>query len=314
MGSRLTYENWALGLVVIATLLTGLLGVFKTFLTNVGINDVEVTFIKFFIATIVMGAVLAIKDPESLKLKRWQDLGFLTFFALVNIGFTVAIFYAMDLIGVGLSSALQGTSAYFVLGLAAVFFHEKITLKKLLAVCIGFIGCLFVVNLFGSENLIDPLGILLAVGSAFGIAVFWLGCKYAGKKGYTPGGTIFYLYLISVVILVFMPDNDIGKVVDITINTDMAWFYIIGAGIVATMIPKYMVTEAYQTADAGKVAVCESFDMVTSVFFGALFLGETVLPVSIVGVFLIVFSIAMLELKSFDRLFERKKDCDKEPA
>lgn len=300
-----TPENWALGLTLLATLFTGMLGVFKTALTELyGVNSFEVTFIKFTLAAIVVGIALFIYDRDSLKLRKWTDLWFIILFSFVNIGFTIAIFLAMETnLGVALSAALQSTNAYFTLILAAIFFKEKITVRKVAAICVGFIGCLFVVNIVTGNLTVDPLGIFLSILSAIGVSVFWLGTKYAGTQGYSPGGTLFWFCLVSAILALLLPQTRIDVIINTVTGGAWTWFCIIGIGIIATMIPKFMIIQSFQLADAGKVSVVLAFDMVTSAIYGAAFLGESITVFSFIGIFLIIFSISMIELKYFDKWF-----------
>lgn len=307
MDMKFDSENKALGMVLIATLFTGLLGIFSQKLKiDHGLNSYDVALIKFVLSVIVVAIVLYFMDKESLKLKRWQDLGFILFFSLVNVGFTVAIYLAMDTnLGAGLSGAIQNTNVYFTLVLAAIFFGEKITKRKVIAMCIGFVGCIFVVNLFNGEIRADTVGVILSVLSAAGVSVFWLGTKYAGTKGYTPGGTMFWMFLVSsLLLLIPIPGGtDVPHIIEVAFSPSNAWLLMIGAGIISTMIPKYMIIAAYQTADAGKVAVVMSFDMVTSAVYAAIFLGENITPWSYFGILLIIVSIALIELRYFDKFF-----------
>ena len=65
----------------------------------------------------------------------------------------ITFFFAQGTASLCLATLLQMTAPYFVMVLSLILFREKITMPKLIAMCVGSIGCVLVTGiLFGEVN------------------------------------------------------------------------------------------------------------------------------------------------------------------
>ncbi len=250
-------------------------------------QSVEIVFFRnifgvFFILYLIY------KNP--LKQKGGK-IWLLIFRGAVGFIALLAFFYNIATIPLAEAMTFSKTSPIFTAIFAFLFLGEKISLKGWLAICIGFIGVVLIINPIGMKiDKSDILGIFSAVGAAL---------------AYTAVRELREYYDTKIIVLSFMLIGSIGPLILMAISEfyyfssldfmmakfimpkSIDWIYILMMGIFATLAQFYM-TKAYGVTKAGLVAGASYMNIIFSLFIGMLLGDAFPEMITIVGIFLVI--------------------------
>jgi len=290
MNNNIEQDNikQAVKYMLLASLLFAFTGAFAKLLSN-HMSSLEVVFFRNIAGVIIIG-LATYKRP--LKQKGGKPL--LLFFRGL-IGFIALLMYFYNIAHISLAEAqtFSKTAPIFTAIFAYIFIKEKLSFKAWLGVFVGFIGILFITH-FTATNLskTDWLGILSGVGA--GLA-------------YTSIRELKNFYDTRAIVLSFMLVGTIGPVVLMAIGEfittsnfdfviakfiiphNIAWFYIIGLGVTATLSQLFM-TKAYMSAKGGIVGTIGHTNIIFSIIVGMM-LGDSFPDIIVIfGIILIILS------------------------
>lgn len=229
-------------------------------------DSLEVVFFRNIVG-IVLIVITLIKAP----VKQVGGKPFLLFFrGLMGFVALVAFFYNIAHISLADAMTFSRTSPMFTALLAFWFLKEKLGLKEVVALVIGFIGIVFIMKPNGLQlELTDILGLLSGVGAAL---------------AYTSVKELKKFYDTRVIVLSFMLTGTIGPLLLIVFNDFLnieflkasfivpdfkMWIYIIGLGASATIAQIYM-TKAYGATKAGIVGAVSYANILFSLVIGVM--------------------------------------------
>ena len=180
-------------LIIIAGLFWGSMGIFVRHLNDLGFTSIQVACLRLTVAGVIFAVILLIKDPKGFKIKP-KDIPLFLALGIVSIlFFTCCYFTAIRLMTMSTAAILLYTSPIWVMVLAIIFLKEKITLQKVIALILAFIGCVLVSG-FGGK--ITVIGILVGLGSGLGYALYSIFGTFALRK-YSPFTVTTYTFLIA---------------------------------------------------------------------------------------------------------------------
>ncbi len=237
---------------------------------SIDMPSLEVVFFRNIVGVVLI-SIAIYKSP----IKQIGGKPFLLFFrGLMGFMALVAFFYNIAHISLADAMTFSRTSPMFTALLAFWFLKEKLGLKEIVALVVGFIGIVFIMKPNGLQlELTDALGLLSGVGAAL---------------AYTSVKELKKYYDTRVIVLSFMLTGTIGPLLLIVFN-DMInieflkatfvipdlkmWVYIAGLGASATVAQVYM-TKAYGVAKAGIVGAVSYANILFSLVIGVM-LGDS---------------------------------------
>ena len=166
-------------LPVLAGFMFGSSGIFVRTLTQNGIDNTTLLFLRFSIAIIPLLIAILLTDRKLLKI-RLKDIGLFAVCAICIVGLNLGYNESMNTIPLSLAATLLSTAPIFVIIFAYILFGEKITLKKISCVILAIVGCLLMTGVLESSSLNIPLSGVL---SGIIAAVFWAVYLIASKNG-----------------------------------------------------------------------------------------------------------------------------------
>lgn len=274
--------------MLFASLLFAFTGAFAKLLSNY-MSSVEVVFFRNISGVIIIGLSI-----YKLPLNQKGGKPLLLFFRGL-IGFLALLMYFYDIAHISLAEAqtFSKTAPIFTAIFAYIFIKEKLSLQAWIGIFIGFIGIVFITHFTGSNlSKTDWLGILSGVGA--GLA-------------YTSIRELKHYYDTRAIVLSFMLVGTIGPIILMIIGefyttssfdfmiakfiipTGIAWFYIVGLGITATLSQLYM-TKAYMNAKGGIVGTISYTNIIFSIIVGMM-LGDSFPDILVIfGIILIILS------------------------
>lgn len=252
--------------------------------TKVGLYQVpplSFAFIRFFLASFIVAPFIWKK--RKYLIKDIKTLGPLSFFATINIIFFV--------VGIKLTTAnisqilyavvpiLVGLLTYFVL-------REKLSLRKIIGVILGFIGAflvLFLPILEKGKFSGDLLGNILLIIAVFSWSLYMMLSKKA-QKSHSPFHIVSIFIVITAVTLfpffLFESISQYGWWTEMSVPAILSIIYVVLAGTIGT----YLLNQ-YSIKHGGVVFASMAFYL--SPLFGFLvafiLLGEQLTPILIFG-------------------------------
>ena len=139
-----TKEKRAVILAALSGCMWGSIGLFVHKLGMYGIGSMPMTAGRYLVAVVLVGIVLGAGKRELLKI-RLRDLPwFFVTGILCLLFFNVCYGFAIEKSSMPVAAVLLYTSPVIVTLASAVIFREKITLRRMAAVCMAVAGCAFV--------------------------------------------------------------------------------------------------------------------------------------------------------------------------
>jgi len=202
--------------------------------------------------------------------------------SLVGFGSLVLFFYAIAHLPLATAITLNYTSPLFLAFFMPFMLHEKPKNIVYIAIVIGFVGVILVLQPTITKN--DALAGALGLASGVGASFAYIYVKQLGNLGEPDWRTVFYFTLVST----------IGAGIWMLLNkfTPIAWqdlIMLIGLGVSAT-IAQLALTRAYRTGKTLTVASLAYVTVIIASFFGVLFWNEQLSVSEWLGIGLIILS------------------------
>lgn len=287
-------QNKGYLLVLTAGALWGTIGLFATLLARLGMNTVPVAFYRVLSSTVMLAFILLIKGKGT-ALFRISRRGMIS---CMLIGFVSQAFYnicymnAIEQTGMATAAVFLYTSPIYVALLSRVFFREPLSGNKVLAILVNIIGCILTVTggMF-SEMKITAFGLIMGILAGLTYAMLPI-LSRTGADQENSFTAAFYGQAFGTLLLFFLvrPWQDIG-----TAFTWQIVLVLIGFGIV----PSALAYIAYYSginriSETSKIPVLASVETVVAAAIGLLAFGQSLSPVKILGIILVLCSIAIM--------------------
>lgn len=157
-------KNRAVIYCVLAGLMWGSSGVFSNLLSPYGFSPVQLTATRGIVSGIAVSLYVLLYNKKLFQVTLRQ----LALFACggVTVFCTAALYYAaMRNSSVSTAAVLMNTSPAFVMAFSVIFFHEKLTKKKLVGLIVMLTGCMLVSGILSGGMDFRLLGVVLGLGS-----------------------------------------------------------------------------------------------------------------------------------------------------
>lgn len=190
------------------------------------------------------------------QINNWKNIALRSFFGFVTM---IMVFSSLQLIPIGLTTALAQSSAIYVTLLSPFVLDEKIGLIRWTAVIAGLIGVFFMINpvsIINQTSNLSALGVYLAFGSAITHAALALILRKIGKTEHPATTALIHNLLTSLVItftIVFFGTKFYGKTgdygIEILITPNNILYTLITLGIIGSFV-QYLMAQSYKYAEA----------------------------------------------------------------
>lgn len=280
--------------VIFAGLAWGSAGIFVHVLSAY-FSSLELALTRATVSACLAILVARITNPKSLKITLRQLL------PLVLAGvvfFTMASFYYMAIRNSSTSTAavILNMAPVFVMVFSTVFWGERFTLRKGLAVGAAVVGCALVTGIVGGM-VFAPIGIFYAFLSCASYATYSISVRTAAKHGVTATTSNTYIFLIASVVACFVtsPWELVSKASEVS-----PWILpvLIGFGAVTGFLASFLYTKAMEKLPAGVVASMSAIEPLTLAVTGIVFLQDKITWCSAIGMVMILVSVFVLSLEN----------------
>lgn len=235
---------------------------------------------------IPLSAIFARLEPVNWKVNRRYLLA-MTVSSMFTWG---PLYYAILHAGIGISIAINYASIVIgMLFLGWMLYGEKFTKDKILAVFLGIVGLALVFS--PSVKALGWLALIGASVSGFSVATNMIITK---KLSYSPTQATIYLWLTSVVANFIMAVvlHEHAPVFGLHIQ----WLYLVFFAL-ASIAASWSFVKGLRYVEAGVAGILGLLEVVFGIIFGILFFNEHPANLALLGVAVILLSVAIPNIK-----------------
>ena len=275
--------------IAIAAILWGFIGPFGKMAYAQGLQPLEVAFWRALLAWFCFSAEMVVMR-KTVRVTR-NDIVPLTLFSVL----CVALFYgayqvAVDTGGAALSSVLLYTAPAWVILLAKLFFNEKITTNKLLA--LGFtLGGIILIAASQGGNLSlakgDTMSVAIAAGllSGFCYSLYYILGKFFSEK-YSASVLFFYTLLPGALLLL--------PFFSFTEKNIWAWLSLGSLSVISTYGAYHFYYTGLKYIEAGRASIVATLEPVVAVLVAWCLWGEVFTVTGYGGTALILIAVIIV--------------------
>ena len=280
-------------LILLAGTFWGSMGLFTRPLNGYGLSALHLVFLRLGLGALVFALLLLLRDRVGLRIALRDLPLFLALGLLSVLFFTYCYFRAIELLPLSTAAILLYTSPIWVMLMSALFFREKVTGRKLLALALAFLGCVLVSGLSRGGG---AKGLLLGLGAGFGYALYSILGTIALRR-YRPLTVTFYTFLIAAAGSFLLCDRASLITVLSAVKADGLLWLVPAAALVTAVIPYLSYTVGLRSTEASRAAILATVEPVVATVLGALVYREHLSLPAFLGILLVLSAIVLLNLK-----------------
>jgi drug/metabolite transporter (DMT)-like permease len=289
--------------VVLAALCWGVSGSAAKFLFQHSVTPFQLVQLRLTLAALVLCVFLGVRHRRLLIIARADVPYFALFGAVGMAGVQFTYLYAISQINVAAAILLQYTAPALIALHAVLFFRDRMRPVTLAALGGALTGCYLVVGAYNLNLLaLNWLGIVSGILSAVTFAWYSIQGEY-GMRRYSPWTVLFYALAFAALtwniayppLSAFLPHRPF-----------VVWAWILYIAILGTLVPFGLYLEGVNLIRATRASITATLEPITAGLLAYAFLGEKMAPWQLLGAFLVIVSVIMLQL-------DRQKDA-KAPA
>ncbi|WP_453993591.1 DMT family transporter [Bacillus nitroreducens] len=275
--------------------LWGIIGLFVSNLYAIGFTPLQVVTVRAIVASLFLITYTLLKNPQRFKIKVADSKYFIGTGIISIVFFNWCMFVAIEETSISVAAILLYTAPAFVTIFARFLFKEKLTIRKIIALAATIVGCAFVVGVFPSfSGTISIFGIIVGIGSGFFYALYSIFGKFALKK-YDSLTVTVYTFIFAAVAVT--PFSGIWSVVDLLADIK-AWMYIIGLGLLSTMMAFILYTKGLQYIESSRASIIATVEPVVAAIIGFFIFQETLQMWQYVGMGLVIIAVIIVQESS----------------
>lgn len=284
-------------MVLLAAVLWGSNGIFVNLLADSGFGSIERTSIRMVLAVFMEALILSVTDKESFRIDK---KGLLWSAAIGIFGmYLFLVLYTVSIarVGMGTAGVLIYLMPTIVMIYSCLFQKERFTLIKGIALLLNLGGCALVSGI-ASGGGDDFLGILCGVLAAFFYAFNNIATAH-GLRKYLATTKMFYPALFAgmsalTYLCVFC---DIKVIAARLVSEPRLILFLALWALCCSIFTYYLFNTALSYLDIVTASLLSTFEPVAAVLFGVFLFNEKQGLFGWLGVFLVLASLILIEVK-----------------
>ena len=271
--------------------------------------DFIITLFSRFAYSLPILFILAYIARKSLliQVNNWKIVALRSFFGFVTM---IMVFSSLQLIPIGLTTALAQSSAIYVTLLSPFVLGEKIGLIRWTAVIAGLIGVFLMINpisIINKTSDLSAFGIYLAFGSALTHAALALILRKIGKTEHPATTALIHNLVTTLVItftIVFFGTKFYGKTgeygLEILITPNNLLYTLVSLGIIGSFV-QYLMAQSYKYAEATILVTLRYLAIPLATFFGFIIWNEIPSYNQIIGGLVVIGSCLLITYREIKK-------------
>lgn len=272
--------------VILAAILWGVLVVFVRTFGKDNFSSMEIVTLRVYSSAIFLWIFLLLFDRKGIVFHIKDSWCFIGTGLISIVFFSYCYFRNVEVSSAAVAGILMYTSPIFVTFLSALFFKEKITKTKLLALLLAIIGCALVSGVAGGISQVSFLGIALGLGSGIGYALYSIFGRFALDKGYSP-------FMVTAMTFTFacigvLPFIDIANLCTRLLNEPRYILLALAMGLLGSCTPFALYTVGLKHMEASKAAILATLEPIVTALVGTFFYKESIDVFIITGIIMVL--------------------------
>ena len=281
--------------VSLAAILFAISGTSAKFLFNDGITAFQLIQMRTTLAFAGLLTWICLKDPALLKIST-KNLPYFIGLGVFGIG-SAQFFYllAISKINVAAAILLHYTGPVFVALYVVFVQRQKLSINSVLAILGTLIGCFLVVGAYNLQLFaLNRVGIIAGILAAVSFAVYSILSEY-GMRKYTPWTVLLYGLLFAALMW-----NSLHPPLEAFLHrySPFQWGLILFIGICGTIFPFGLYFEGVKRIKPTHASITATLEPISAGVIAAVFLGEVMVTLQIIGGLIVIVSIIILQLNS----------------
>ena len=313
--------------VILAAIFWGILVVFVRAFGKADFASMEIVTLRVYSSAIFAWIFLLIFDRNSqLKKNAHTSFRLRDSWCFIGTGLVSIVFFSycyfrnVEVSSAAVAAILMYTSPIFVTLLSAIFFKEKLTKTKFLALILAILGCALVSGIAGgivpipslgiagahapaatpgiagTMFSVSPLGIALGLGSGIGYALYSIFGRFALNKGYSPFFVTAMTFTFACVGV--LPFINITALVTKLVNEPKYILLALVMGLVGSCTPFALYTLGLRYMEASKAAILATLEPIVTALVGTFFYKEPIDLFVIIGIAMVLVAGILCSVKS----------------
>lgn len=275
---------------IITGITYGLNPLFAMPLMKHGAATESILFFRYIFAVMILALFLLFRR-QSFRISKKQA-GVLLILGLLYTSSSLFLFEAYEYIASGLATTLVFLYPVLV-AIIMVFLKVVPSWPVWLAIAATFGGVLIMMQGDGTQT-IDPVGVILSIGSALVYALFIVIINRS-KTIVNISNSLLTFYSLTVGAVVFLCKimiSDTALTAGITHAHD--WFNLIGLALLPTVVSTATLAVASRNIGATKASVLGVFEPITAIVVGTLVFGEPLTTNIVVGISIAIVAVTFM--------------------
>lgn len=281
-------------LIILAGIFWGSMGIFVRRLAEYGFTPIQIVCIRVVLAALIFSVIQLVKDPKGFRISL-RDIPLFLGLGLGSIlFFTVCYFTAISMMTLSTAAILLYTSPIWIMLMSLLFFHEKLTAQKILALVLAFSGCVLVSGISGGG--LTLVGLLIGLGSGIGYGLYSILGTVALRR-YSPFTVTTWTFIIAGIgsILISHPVDIVVRFAAAPSLPGLLGFSLLTA-LVTAVIPFLAYTLGLRHVEASKAGILATVEPMVATLIGIFVFSEPLTLMSGLGVLLILTAVVILNV------------------
>ena len=297
--------------VIIAVLsgaLYGTMATFTRFLYDFGLSDTTIAVLPPLFLFAFFFTAQMLRNPRGFMVSRKMLILLVLDGVVVINGINLSFANEVAYFPVSVMTVLNYCYIFVIMFLSAIILKEKIRAYKIVSCIVVVFGVSMVLNVWGSEPLdLQWQGMMWMMVAWLTLAGNIVMNKYFLDNG-VEGFVIMTYINIFAVISLCLSSNPLIMFSEISASISThgvgVWAAVLGYGLVPNILCYLLFIIALNRISATVLGVAYSFDPLTSAILGVIIFGDSLGPVQVFGIALILIVVAWVQLEE-DKEFKR---------
>lgn len=281
--------------VSLAAILFAISGTLAKYLFNNGVTAFQLIQMRTTLAFAGLLTWICLKDPALLKISI-KNFPFFIGLGVFGIG-SAQFFYllAISKINVAPAILLHYTGPVFVALYVVFIQRHKLSFNSVLAILGTLIGCFLVVGAYNLQLFaLNRVGIVAGILAAVSFAVYSILSEY-GMRKYTPWTVLLYGMLFAALMW-----NILHPPLEAFLHrySPFQWGLILFIGVCGTIFPFGLYFEGVKRIKPTHASITATLEPISAGVIAAVFLGEMMGTLQIIGGLIVIVSIILLQLNT----------------
>lgn len=277
--------------IVLAGVLWGTSPIFVNSFKPYGFSSMELAAIRNIVSAAAILLFVLIKNPKLLKAKP-KEIGLFILSGIFLYTTCVTYYLAMQLTSPATAVVLMYIAPMIVMVVSVMFFGEKFTWLKGVAVVAVVVGCGLVTGIIGGMKF-SLAGILTGVASGLAYSSYNICVKIEMRRGNDAATATVYCF-IAAGIAAFICANPVSFIEAVKENMPEMLPLGLGIGLCTGLLPYLLYTLSLKWLPVGTASAMSSIEPLSATIFSVVLYNEVLGVQGVIGVLLILASVIML--------------------